>query len=492
MKTSTIASRVIAGLFVVLLLGHQALARSAPDSFADLAQRLLPAVVNISTAQVIEDRGQGDFPFPPGSPMDKFRDFFERDLPQGRNRGDDEPRRRRSTSLGSGFIIDTNGNGESYVITNNHVIEDADEVTVILQDDTKLKAEIIGRDAKTDLAVLKVHSDTPLPSVGFGDSDGIRVGDWVLAIGNPFGLGGSVTAGIISARGRDINAGPYDDFLQTDASINRGNSGGPMFNMKGEVIGINTAIYSPSGGSVGIGFAIPTSTAKPVIDQLINSGSVSRGWLGVHIQHVSEEIAEGLGLDTPRGALVSSVADGGPSARAGIETGDVILSFDGKKIAEMRELPRVVASTPVGKKVKVEVWRDGARKALSVVLGDLARGEEQLASNDNDAPTRSAQSEEIETLGLTVSTITRELRQRYDLKEDAPGVVVTAVDGNGPAADKGIRAGDVIVEVAQEDVASPADVADQVAEAKRRGRKTVLVLIEGQNGLRFVAVKLKR
>lgn len=490
MKNSLAAFRLVMGFFVVLILSGQAMARSAPDSFADLAERLLPAVVNISTAQTVEGRDPSEL-FPPGAPMDKFRDFFERGRPdRGDKEGDAEPQRKRATSLGSGFIINTKRNGDSFVITNNHVIEDADEVTVILQDDTRLKAEIVGRDTKTDLAVLKVHSDTPLPSVPFGNSDTIRVGDWVVAIGNPFGLGGSVTAGIISARGRDINAGPYDDFLQTDASINRGNSGGPMFNMDGEVIGINTAIYSPSGGSVGIGFAIPSSTAKAVIDQLIDHGSVKRGWLGVHIQHVSDEIAEGLGLDVARGALVSSVAPNGPAEKAGMETGDVVLKFNGKSVKEMRELPRLVAGAEVGNSVTVEIWRDKKKMTLDVVLGDLAKGEEEVA-NVESAPTKSREGS-VKELGLTVAALTPKLREQYGIKENAPGVVVIDVAANSTAAAKGIREGDVVVEVAQEDVSSPSDVIDQVAEAKRRGRKTVLLLIEGQNGLRFVAVKLKR
>ena len=278
-------------------------AKTAPDSFADLAEKLLPSVVNISTTQVIEGRPGMELPkLPPGSPFeDFFKEFFDRNQPQHRSR--------RATSMGSGFVISADG----YVITNNHVIQDADEITVILHDDTRLKAELVGRDAKTDLAVLKVKPKGKLKAVKFGDSDAARVGDWILAIGNPFGLGGTVTAGIISARGRDINAGPYDDFFQTDASINRGNSGGPMFNLKGRVIGINTAIFSPSGGSVGIGFAIPASVASPVIKQLIKHGQVRRGWLGVHIQAVTDEIAETLGLKKASGALVASIIPDGPA-----------------------------------------------------------------------------------------------------------------------------------------------------------------------------------
>ncbi|HJS32758.1 MAG TPA: Do family serine endopeptidase, partial [Alphaproteobacteria bacterium] len=317
------------------------------QGFADLAERLLPAVVNISTTQTVrQDRNQQQGPqqgpqgerrrgpevpqFPPGSPFEEFfREFFDR---QGRP---DAPPR-RTQSLGSGFVIDSTG----YVVTNNHVIAEADEIKVILHDDTQLAAKVIGRDPKTDLAVLKVEPSKPLTAVKFGNSDQTRVGDWVVAIGNPFGLGGTVTAGIVSARARDINAGPYDDFIQTDASINRGNSGGPMFNLAGEIIGINTAIYSPSGGSVGIGFAIPANLAKPVIDQLRVSGKVRRGWLGVQIQSVTDEIAESLGLNKARGALVARVTENSPAAKGKIESGDVILKFDGKDVTEMRRLPR--------------------------------------------------------------------------------------------------------------------------------------------------------
>jgi serine protease Do len=307
-RDNRLNSRLFAVLLALALImgSGAAFAKSAPDSFADLAQKLLPSVVNISTTQVIEGRPGMELPkLPPGSPFeDFFKEFFDRNQP--------EQRSRRATSLGSGFIVDAKG----YIVTNNHVIQEADEITVILHDDTRLKAELVGRDTKTDLAVLKVKSTAKLSAIKFGDSDSARVGDWVMAIGNPFGLGGTVTAGIISARGRDINAGPYDDFIQTDASINRGNSGGPMFNLRGRLIGINTAIFSPSGGSVGIGFAIPSSTARPVIKQLIKHGQVLRGWLGVHIQAVTEEIAETLGLKDATGALVASIIPGGPAEKA--------------------------------------------------------------------------------------------------------------------------------------------------------------------------------
>ena len=356
---------------VVVLAGMlpgAALARTAPESFADLADRLLPAVVNVSTTQVVEGSAGIELPqLPPGSPFEEFfKEFMERNQPK-------QQQRRRATSLGSGFFIDNAG----HVVTNNHVIQDADEISVILHDDTRLEAKVIGRDAKTDIAVLKVEPHGKLAPVKFGDSDNIRVGDWVVAIGNPFGFGGTVTAGIISARGRDINAGPYDDFLQTDASINRGNSGGPMFNLDGEVIGINTAIFSPSGGSVGIGFAIPSNSARGVIQQLIEHGQVRRGWLGVRIQSVTEEIADALGLKEAAGALVAGVIPGGPAEKAKLKDGDVILEFDGKPIGQMRRLPRLVADTDVGKTVPIKVWRDGRALTMKVEVGALEEPEEK-------------------------------------------------------------------------------------------------------------------
>ena len=451
---------------------------NAPESFANLVERLLPAVVNISTTQTVSNSGGVEMPqLPEGSPFEEFfKEFFERNRP--------EQRQRKATSLGSGFIIDAAG----YVITNNHVIQDSDEITVLLQDNTRLPATLVGRDPKTDLAVLKVDPGAiKLPIVDFGDSDASRVGDWIVAIGNPFGLGGTVTAGIISARGRDINSGPYDDFLQTDASINRGNSGGPMFNLDGKVIGINTAIYSPSGGSIGIGFAIPATTAKPVIDQLIKFGEVKRGWLGVHIQGVTEEIAESLGLNEATGALVASVMKDGPAEKSGIEAGDVVLEFNGRKVEDMRRLPRIVAETQVGVPVDVVLWRDNQRKTLKVVVGELSKGEEQLASVTEGPAEQNIST--IDTLGLTLSEVTPRLREQFSLEAEANGVVVTAVAADGPAAEKGIRPGDVIVEVSQEEVSTVADVASKIKAARDSGRKSVLLLLEGQSGLRFVALR---
>ncbi|HEX6443414.1 MAG TPA: Do family serine endopeptidase, partial [Stellaceae bacterium] len=412
-----------AALLLVLPAGAPPVAaRPAPDSFADLADKLLPSVVNISTTQTVKadkqskERTPGRPQFPPGSPFeDFFKDFFkDHDSPQS---GHPEAKPRKATSLGSGFVIDPAG----YIVTNNHVIADADEITVKLADDSEVKAEVVGRDTKTDVAVLKVKATKPLVAAHWGDSDKSRVGDWVLAIGNPFGLGGSVTAGILSARQRDIQSGPYDDFLQTDAAINRGNSGGPMFNMDGEVIGINTAIYSPSGGSIGIGFAIPSNLAKQVAAELIREPDhiVHRGWLGVRIQAVTDEIAESLGLDKPKGALVASVNDNGPAQNGGIQPGDVILSFDGKAVSDMRHLPRLVAETPVDKTVPVTVWRKRKETPVQIKVGRLDETEQvaakeppKKAPTKDDAPT-------VNALGLTLANISPEMKEKFSLADDA-------------------------------------------------------------------------
>lgn len=476
------------GLFVafaVFAVSIPAVAKTPPPTFADLALQLLPKVVNISTTQVIEGRTLELPQLPPGSPFEEFfKEFFDRNpnAPQ---------RQRRATSLGSGFIVDSAG----YIVTNNHVIQDADEITVTLHDDTRLKAEVIGRDAKTDIALLKVTppNGNKLSAVKFGNSDKARVGDWVIAIGNPFGLGGTVTAGIISARGRDINAGPYDDFLQTDASINRGNSGGPMFNLDGEVVGINTAIFSPSGGSVGIGFAIPSAVAEPIIRQLIKHGIVKRGWLGVHIQAVTEEIAETLGLKLATGALVASVIKGGPAEKANIQAGDVILKFDGRDVTEMRRLPRMVADTEVGKTVPVVAWRNKKEVKLQVTVGELDEEEPKVAARTTKKGSGKEEgARPVDALGLTVSEMTPKVRERFKIEKETKGVVITGVKDAGPAAEKGIRPGDVIVEISQEEVSTPAQVASKVDEAVKAGRKSVLMLIEGQGGLRFVAVRIDK
>ena len=447
-------------------------ARGTPESFADLATELLPTVVNISTTQTVEG-GPGE------SIEELFRDFLER-------RGQEPPQRRRASSLGSGFVIDATG----FIVTNHHVIEGAEEITVRLHDDSTLQATLIGSDKETDLALLKVETDKPLPSASWGDSSKARIGDWVMAIGNPFGLGGTVTTGIISAQQRDINAGRYDDFIQTDAAINKGNSGGPMFDMEGQVIGVNTAIFSPSGLSVGIGFAIPSQLASNVIAQLRDFGEVRRGWLGVRIQTVNEELAEGLNLDKPRGALVASVTEGGPAAEAGIKQGDVILEFNGRPVPEMRKLPRMVAETSVGTAVEVIVWRKGEEKVVSVMLGELDL--EQQAALPVPEEEEPAEPElAVASLGLDIGVVTAELREQYQLDEDTEGVVITEVDPEGSAAKKGLAPGDIIIEIDQETVTSPEEVGERIDQAKSDGRRVVTLLVSRQGEHRWVAVRLE-
>ncbi|HVJ39912.1 MAG TPA: DegQ family serine endoprotease [Dongiaceae bacterium] len=471
------------GLAAVLMLcwvgmaPQLAQARSAPESFADLADRSLPAVVNVATTQTITADSQMQ-------DLDEmFRDFLDK-------RQGAKPRPRKATSLGSGFIIDPSG----YIVTNNHVVENADEIMVVMHDDTELKAKLIGRDPKTDLALLKVDAGKPLPYVKWGDSGAMRIGDWVLAIGNPFGLGGSVTAGIVSARQRDINAGPYDDFIQTDASINRGNSGGPMFNMDGEVVGINSAIFSPSGGSVGIGFAIPSNLAKPVIEQIQQFGHPRRGWLGVRIQSISPDLAEGLKLPSDKGALVAGVSKDGPADKAGIKQGDVVLKFDGKEVTQMRGLPRMVAETAFGKTVDVIIWRKGQQMTIPVLLGELDEKADALAddqSGDNqDQQQPSEQGSKLKSLGLELATISAKQRQDFELDKDVTGVVIVDVDPDGPAAEKDLRPGDVIVEIDQKAVDSPKDVAARVKTAQDNGYRVVTLLVNRKGDSQWVAVKI--
>ena len=461
-------------------------AARGPDTIADVSERVIDAVVNISTSQKVETRNSPMPQLPNDPQLDElFRDFFNRrgqGDPQNRERGP-----RRVNSLGSGFIIDPSG----IVVTNNHVISEADEITVILNDGARLKAEIIGRDQKTDLALLRVKPDKPLKAVTFGDSDKLRLGEWVIAIGNPFSLGGTVTAGIVSARNRDINSGPYDNYIQTDAAINRGNSGGPLFNLDGEVVGVNTAIISPSGGSIGIGFAVPSKTAMPVIEQLKQFGETRRGWLGVRIQQVTDEIADSLKINPPRGALVAGVDERGPAKPAGIEPGDVIVKFDGKDIKEMRDLPRVVADTPVGKQTPVVVIRKGKEETKTVTLGRLEDGE-KLAAADPKSEGTPDKSVVKKTLGLELANMSDDLRKRYKIKDTVKGVIITGVDANSSAADKRLAPGDVIVEIAQEAVANADDLQAKIDKLKKDGRKSALLLVAGADGeLRFVALSLQ-
>jgi serine protease Do len=483
---------------VLLMLPLPALAqadRPLPGSFSSLAEKLLPAVVNISTTQVLPQRqspGAEGPQFPPGSPFeDLFRDFFgQRGRPggSGKQGGSDAPDqpalpRPRVQSLGSGFVIDPSG----LIVTNNHVVEGASEIEVTLQDESALKAEIVGADKITDLAVLRVKPQKPLTAVSFGDSSQAKVGDWVLSIGNPFGLGGTVTAGILSAHHRNINAGPYDDFLQTDASINRGNSGGPMFNVAGEVIGIATAIFSPSGGSVGIGFAIPSNLAKPIIEQLKTTGKVERGWIGVRIQPVTDEIAQTLNLDKARGALVAEVEPNSPAAKAKLQPGDVILSFNGKPVERTRERPRIVAATPKDEQVQVTLWRDGKEQTSNITVGRL-EPEKLMAGAKPTKPQSEPEKPKPGVLGLALAPLTPELRQKLELDESTKGVAVVDVADGSPAAAKGIQAGDVIVSIGKDPVNEPREFNEKIEAAKKAGRRNVLLRVERDGTAQFVAV----
>jgi len=488
-RQSCRAAILAAALVAVPLIGSPAFARG-PDNIADVAEKVINAVVNVSTSQSVDNRNAATPSLPPGSPFEEFFDEFFKNR-RGGQQGDNNNRQntpRRVTSLGSGFIIDPAG----IVVTNNHVIADADEVTVILNDGTRLKADILGRDTKVDLALLRVKSDKPLNAVKFGDSDKLRLGEWVVAIGNPFSLGGTVTAGIVSARNRDINSGPYDNYIQTDAAINRGNSGGPLFNLEGEVIGINTAIISPSGGSIGIGFAVPSKTAIAVIDQLREFGETRRGWLGVRIQQVTDDIAESLNIKPPHGALVAGVDEKGPAKPAGIEAGDVITKFDGTDIKEMRDLPRVVADTPVGKDVEVTIVHKGKEETRTVKLGRLEDGEKQAALTPNKNAAPEEKSVVQKTLGLNLSNMTDDLRKRYKIKDSVKGVVITGVEPQSPAADKRLNVGDVVVEVGQEAVADTDALQKRVDQLKKEGRKQALFVVANADGeMRFVALALQ-
>ncbi len=423
---------------IVVLPAWSAAARG-PENIADVAEQVIDAVVNISTSQRV-DAKLGNMPdLPPGSPMEEFfEEFFKNRRGQG-GPGDADRTPRRVNLLGSGFIIDPSG----VVVTNNHVIADADEINVILNDGTKLPAELIGKDTKSDLALLRVHPDKPLKAVKFGDSDKLRLGEWVIAIGNPFSLGGTVTAGIVSARNRDINSGPYDNYIQTDAAINRGNSGGPLFNLNGDVIGVNTAIISPSGGSIGIGFAVPSNSATAVINQLRQFGETRRGWLGVRIQQVTDDIAESLSIKPARGALVAGIDDRGPAKPGGIEPGDVVVKFDGRDIKEMHDLPRIVADTPVGKEVEVIVIRKGKEETHTIKIGRLEDGEKLAAADAKKNAAPEQKSVVQKTLGLELASLSDDLRKKFKVRDSVKGVLVTAVDASvaSSATDKRLSPG---------------------------------------------------
>ncbi|MZR32067.1 Do family serine endopeptidase [Sneathiella sp. DP05] len=479
-KFGVIAISTLTVFTLMMVFAVGAKARGAPDSFADLVETLSPAVVNISTTQTVKSPSGGFPKLPEGHPFeDFFKEFGNRDK-------NGEQRERKATSLGSGFVIDAK---DGYVITNNHVIDGAEEIKVIFKDGESVAATLVGTDPKTDIAVLKVDPEEyPLVDVGWGDSDKSRVGDWVLAIGNPYGLGGTVTAGIISARGRDIRSGPYDDYIQTDASINKGNSGGPLFNMDGEVIGINTAIFSQSGGSIGIGFSVPSELAIPVVEQLIEFGKTSRGWLGVVIQPVTEEIAEGLDLKDTDGVLVAGVPEDGPAFKAGIKAGDVILKFNGETVSEPRELSRLVAESKVGSKVTVDLWRSGKTVTKEVTLGELEKAETAMA-NGSSTP---SSTDKVELLGMELALVNDRMREQFNMGPDASGVVVTDVDPNSEAAEKGIRPGDIVAEAQLEPVSSPEQMKDRIAEIQETDKKSVLLLLKRGDNSRFIALKLNK
>ncbi|MFZ3034111.1 MAG: DegQ family serine endoprotease [Parvibaculum sp.] len=440
---------------------------SSLPSFADLVEKVSPAVVSIRVVEeeAVTAQNTPDLPFPPGSPFEKF---FKQLQPKDK---DGKPITRKAMAQGSGFYVSSDG----YVVTNNHVVEGGKDITVVQSDGAELKAKLIGRDPKTDLALIKVDAKSPKPYVAFGDSDKLRVGDWVLAVGNPFGLGGTVTSGIVSARGREIGAGPYDDFLQIDASINRGNSGGPTFDVHGNVMGVNTAIYSPTGGSVGIGFAIPSNIAKDVIAQLRADGKVTRGWLGVAIQPVDKDMAASLSLDKPKGALVADVTPDSPAQKYGLKAGDVIVKVNGKEMEDVREVSRTVASLKPGTTIHVGLWRDGKAKNVDVAIATFPDKLDQVADN---AATPMPQGT-TESLGLSLAA-------------SPDGVAVQDVDQSSEAAEKGIRPGDIVLKISGRDVKTPTDIVDGVNAAKKADKSSVLLLLRSNDQQRFVALSIKK
>ena len=470
--------------------------QGSPFSFADLVEHVSPAVVTVVVDRETAERGgQGagtdDIPAP-------FRDFF-RQFGQGQGQGqggqgggrNNRPQSFRSEAMGSGFIIDPSG----YIVTNNHVIEDGKKITVKLPSGREYQAHLVGTDKDTDVALIKVDGVNDFPTVSFGDDHRLRVGDWVVAVGNPFGLGGTVTAGIVSSIGRDIGSGPYTDYIQIDAPINQGNSGGPTFDLSGRVVGMNTAIFSPSGGSVGIGFAIPATTVKSIVDQLREHGNVARGWLGVQIQSLTPDMAASIGVKNAKGAIVASVVDDSPASKAGFRQGDIVLSLNGSDVDDNKDLTRKVAGLRVGEKAQFGILRDGQKYTLNATIAK--RDEVQLASADRTVgPDRGdhAQNREATTsaLGLGLSTLTDQAREQFNLDDKARGVVVSSVDPNSEAADKGFRPGDVIVGIGNRNVRTPADIEQGVAEARKAGRETVLLLVASDQGQHYVALKVAK
>ncbi|HEY5046395.1 MAG TPA: DegQ family serine endoprotease [Rhizomicrobium sp.] len=466
-------------LLFPFLAASPLVARGTPDSFADLASQLLPTVVNIATTQTLKPNSaaQSALPdLPPDSPLqDMFKDFLSQSkIP------------RHVTSLGSGFVIDPSG----LIVTNFHVVEAADDITVTLNDGTSLPAKLIGQDGKTDLALLRIKPKAPLPAAHFGDSDKARIGDWVIAIGNPYGLGSTVTAGIVSARDRDIAAGPYDNFIQTDAPINRGNSGGPLFDMSGNVVGINSTIISPSGGSVGIGFAIPANMAREVVDQLRQYGQTRRGWLGVRVQQVTSDLAEGMGLPAAEGALVADVTPNGPAAKAGIRNGDLVTGFDGKAVPDSRALPRVVADTAIGRTVEIDVLRKGKKETFRVTVAKLDDGDAEGVPKSVKISAAMPTSK-LSQLGLSLTTLDGDARTKYHLAGEVQGVVVSAVDPDSAAGEKNLQPGDVIVEVQNQPVHTPQEVAKRMEADAKSGRKVELLLVNRNGDLAYIAIRLE-
>ena len=468
----------------IALMQHQ--------SFAPLVKKVSPAVVNISVTQnsapdaMSEEQEETPLPGFPNSPFDEMlRRFFDQQNPGGqRHAFPQTPEvQSRRIALGSGFIIDASG----YVVTNNHVVGNAGKVEVTLQDDSKYTAKIIGRDPKTDIAVLKINADKPLPYVTFGDSAAAQVGDWVMAVGNPFGLGGTVTTGIISARGRDIHSGPFDDFLQIDAPINRGNSGGPTFNLDGQVIGINTAIYSPNGGSVGIGFAVPSNVAKTVVAQLEDHGKVSRGWLGVQIQEVTPAIAASLGLQNEHGALVAVVTPNSPGAKAGLKQGDVVLSFNGSEVGRLHDLPRLVAETAPDSHAKMNVWRNGQVVELQTTVGELPNNEQVATATSEQEEEQSARAD---AMGMHFAPLNNQVRQELHIGKDVHGVAITRVDPSSAADDVGLSAGDVVVAIDQQPVKTPQEAAAKLKEIAASPKKSALILLNRRGVTQYVGVTL--
>lgn len=482
-RQATLWGAAVLGAAALLTAQPADAQRPPPDGFGDLAEKLMPAVVNIATTQKV--RGVGQSPrFPGGSPLEKFNDLFGNDDGGG-----------AINSLGSGFIISSDGT----VVTNNHVIEDADQIEVILQDGTRMAATLVGRDEATDLAVLRVKSARPLPAVKWGDSAHARVGDWVLAIGNPFGLGGSVSAGIISARNRNINEGRYDDFIQTDAAINRGNSGGPLFSMEGNVIGVNTAIISPTGGSIGIGFSVPADLASGVVSQLLQFGETHRGWLGVRVAPVTPEIAQRNGMPNPNGAMVTRVSDDSPAARAGLRPGDVVVTYDNKPVTNDRFLTRYVADTAINKSVKIEFFRDGRKVAVNATILRLqestpvARASATTPGGPDEDSGRANASRAVSgrVMGMTLAELTADMRTRFKIEGSVRGLVVTAVDNGSDATGK-VLPGDVVVEMAFEPVETVGEAQALAMQAERSASRPVLLYINRGGDMTFRSVKPRK